>query len=77
MIARSGIAGLLTGLIGGLVSSLYIIYESLFRPEFNVLFASLTTMENFMILTIFVLSFGTFGFGVGYYIGKRNEKFKL
>lgn len=77
MKARSGIVGLLTGVIGGFFCSLYIIYESLLHPEFNVLFSSLSTMENLMILMIFTLSFGVFGFGIGYFLEKRSEKFKL
>jgi uncharacterized membrane protein len=77
MIARSGVAGLITGVIGGFICSLYIIYESLLHPELGVLLNSLATAENFVILTILTLSFGAFGFGIGYYLEKRNEKFKL
>ena len=77
MPGRSGVAGLLTGVIGGFISSLYIIYEALLRPELGMLFVSLTAMENFMIMIILILSFGIFGFGIGYFLDKRSEKSKL
>lgn len=73
MTVRTGLAGLITGVIGGFLSSLYVINESLLHPPFFVLLASLTNLLNFMILMIFVLSFGIFGFGIGHFLDKRKN----
>jgi uncharacterized protein YneF (UPF0154 family) len=77
MLAKSGVVGLITGVAGGVFVSLYIIYEALLHPSFDVLFTSLTTLENSMIIMVLTFSLGIFGFGIGYFLDKRNEKFKL